>query len=272
MIGRCGRQGVVAWYLERRERAAAAQTEGHEVSKLANMVGQSAMRPQTGASESGAAAKFPAPDVSAVVLAGGHSRRLGQNKALLRVDGQWVLELVVRKLARLSQDVLVVATDAGPLHRLGVRVVTDSPAGYGPVGGVLTGLREMHHARALFVACDMPLLNLGLLRYMIQVSDGHDVVIPRFGEYVEPLHALYHRSCVLHIVDALAQGHRRLASLLGQTCVRYVEREEIETFDPRHLSFLNINTPEDLEKAAGLLRGQSCQAAGSQAQLRAPGW
>ena len=188
------------------------------------------------------------------MLAGGKSRRLGTDKSLLQIDGEWLLESILRQLATLSQDVLIVAADGEKLPRLGVRVVPDVFPGRGPLGGIHAGLQAMLHPRGLVVACDMPLLNLALLRYMILVSDGYDVVIPRIGQYIEPLHAIYHKACVPHIVDALDHGQHRPAGFLDQVRVRYVDREEIETFDPQHLSFLNINGPDDLEAAERLLR------------------
>jgi molybdopterin-guanine dinucleotide biosynthesis protein A len=206
----------------------------------------------------GRTGEFAVPEVSGVVLAGGQSRRLSQDKSLLQIDGRWILESVVQKLSSLTQDLLIVAANGDKLDRLGARVVPDVQTGRGPLVGILTGLEAMRHSRGVFVACDMPLLNLGLLRYMILVSEGHDVVMPRIGEYIEPLHAVYHRSCLPHIVDALDRGQHRPASFLGQVCVRYVEQREIETFDPRHLSFFNINTPDDLREATCLLRGDSC--------------
>ncbi len=101
-------------------------------------------------------------------------------------------------------------------------------------------LLEMRHARGLFVACDMPLLNLELLRYMIPLSTDFDVVIPRIADNVEPLHTIYSKACLRPILDALDRGELRVIRFFPHVRVRYVEQSEIDASDPEHLSFFNI--------------------------------
>jgi hydrogenase maturation protease len=111
----------------------------------------------------------------------------------------------------------------------------------------------------------MPLLNLRLLEYMIQLSPEFDVVIPRIGDETEPLHAIYSKACVRPIGDLLDRGQRRVIRFFHQVRVRYVERDEIEAFDPEHLSFFNINTPADLQRGQQLFRqaSRSCSRTSS---------
>src|SRR5512137_559948 len=121
------------------------------------------------------------PEVSAVVLAGGKSQRLGMDKSLLCFEGEWLLQRILRQLATLSQDLLVVADDGDKLAPLDVPIVPDARPGMGPLGGIYSGLQSMRCERGLFIACDMPLLNLQLLQYMVRLSPEFDVVIPRVG-------------------------------------------------------------------------------------------
>ena len=107
----------------------------------------------------------------------------------------------------------------------------------------------------LVVACDMPFLNQDLLRYMIQLSVDFDLVVPRVNNYVEPLHAVYSRSCLAPIEDMIAQGKLSVNKLLDLVRVKYVEAEEIDRFDPEHLSFFNINTKADMEMAREIIKG-----------------
>ena len=193
------------------------------------------------------------PDISVVVLAGGKSRRLGIDKALLRIDGEWLLERILSKLAVLTDDLLVVANEGEKLAALNVPVVPDARPGGGSLIGILSGLQAMRYPRGLFVGCDMPFLSLELLRYMIVMSTGFDVLIPRVGDEVEPLHAVYSKACLLPIGRSLDRGALRVIHFFGDVRVRYLEQQEIEAFDPQHLSFLNINTPDDLEVATRLL-------------------
>ncbi|MEE9399139.1 MAG: molybdenum cofactor guanylyltransferase, partial [Dehalococcoidales bacterium] len=116
-------------------------------------------------------------------------------------------------------------------------------------GGIYSGLAASASFYNLVVAADMPFLNQALLRYMIQISTDFDLVVPRMGRLVEPLHAIYAKSCLIPIERMIKQDILRIDLLFGQVKIRYVEIEEIERFDPKHLSFFNVNTKADLEKA-----------------------
>ncbi len=195
----------------------------------------------------------PAVGVSAVVLAGGRSRRLGMDKALLQINGEWLLQRIVRDLRTLADQVLIVANDGDKLSALGVPIVPDLQSGQGVLGGIYSGLRSMQHHHGLFVGCDMPLLNLALLRYMISLAPCADVVIPRVADEVEPLHAIYSKACSGPIAQALQRGEFRPVTFFSGVRVRFVEQAELELFDPENRSFFNINTPQDLETAQALL-------------------
>jgi len=189
------------------------------------------------------------PKVSAAVLAGGKSQRLGLDKSLLKINGEWLLERILLQLATLSDDLLVIANKKPEFGQLPARVIPDIYPGSGPLGGIYAGLQAIRYERGLFVACDMPLLNLELLRYMILLAADFDVVIPRLEGNVEPLHAVYSKACLPPIMKALESGERRVVSFFPYVRIRYVDQDEIDLFDPQHLSFFNINTPEDLDIA-----------------------
>lgn len=196
------------------------------------------------ASNSVAATDLP---VSVVVLAGGQSRRLGRDKSLLELAGQPLVERAVTRLAPLSDDLVVVADDPGRYESLDmpVRFVADQVRGMGSLMGIYSGLSAAHHGHALVVACDMPFLNVALLEYMIPLADGHDVVVPRLDSMLEPLHTIYGKACLPHMAELLDRRERRIVAFFEKVQVRYVEEEEIDRFDPEHLSFLNVNRPED---------------------------
>jgi molybdopterin-guanine dinucleotide biosynthesis protein A len=209
--------------------------------------------------------------LSAVVLAGGGSRRMGTDKAFLKMPGGGtVLETILSKLARLSEEIILVTNRTQRYERLGVKVVADIYPGKGSLGGIYTGLCAMSHSHGLVVACDMPFLKLPLLRYMLVMAREYDVVVPRAvpwgglrglkegGEtakerLLHPLHAVYAKSCLEPMKDLLESGDLRVIGFYPRVRVRYVEEGEIDIFDPEHLSFFNINTPADLRRAKGLL-------------------
>lgn len=201
-------------------------------------------------------ASLRGPDVSVVVLAGGQSKRLGRDKSRLALDGQPLLARIVGQLSALSDDLIVVSSDSESFEEmdLPVRLVPDEQRGVGSLMGIYSGLKAARHRHALALACDMPFLNLPLLRYMLTLADGHDVVIPRVGGWLEPLHAIYGQVCLPAMSRVLQQGRRQIIAFFDDVRVRYVEEHEIDRFDRQHLSFVNINTPEDWERAQEFLR------------------
>jgi molybdopterin-guanine dinucleotide biosynthesis protein A len=191
---------------------------------------------------------------SAVVLAGGRSSRLGQDKAFLRINGQFLIERILQTLAQLSDEVIVVANDMEKYEQFEAVVVGDVFPGKGALGGIYSGLRAATRSHSLVVACDMPFLNLSLLRYMLGLASPYDVVIPRIGKMIEALHAIYSRDCLPSIERQLETGDLQISSFFPHVRVRYVDREEIDAFDPEDLSFFNINNHADLDKARRLRR------------------
>jgi molybdopterin-guanine dinucleotide biosynthesis protein A len=192
-----------------------------------------------------------------IVLAGGRGLRLGRYKASVEINGQNLLQRVVSRLAFLGGEIIVVIAEGQPPPSLTgypkLRVVTDIYPNKGPLVGVYTGLLNSDSAYNLVVACDMPFLNRRLLGYMLEVSAGYDVAVPRLGEMVEPLHAVYSKQCLDVIKQLLDQDSLKIDRLLERVKVRYVETGEIDSFDPEHLSFFNINNKKDLETARELV-------------------
>ncbi len=199
-------------------------------------------------------------DIGFIVLAGGKGLRLGQDKASETIGDRSLLERVVSRLALFDSDILIVSASERIFPQLNgyprLRTVADIYLNKGPLGGVYAGLKASDSFYNFVVACDMPFLNQALLRYMMQISAGFDLVVPRLGELVEPLHAVYSRACLAPIESLLKQGDLRLRRLFALVEVRYVEAGEIDRFDPQHLSFFNINNEADMERAKKLVRSE----------------
>ncbi len=190
-----------------------------------------------------------------VVLAGGRSTRLGQDKALLRLTGgQTMLEATIERLRSLVDEVIVVADDARRFGALPAAVVPDAYPGAGALGGIYSGLVAAQHEHVLAVACDMPFLSLSLLGHLLAVPRDYDVLLPRLaGGLVEPLHAVYARACREPMRRQLAAGRLRVVSVFDLVRVRHVDEPELRRFDPDLRSFFNVNTPEELRRALDLL-------------------
>jgi len=198
-------------------------------------------------------------EVSCIILAGGKSLRLGYDKVFETVGERNLLQQVISCAGTLGSEIIIVTageqTFPGLTDYSKLNIVTDIYPGKGPLGGIYTGLATSTSFYNLIVASDMPFLNRSLLRYMIRLSADFDLVVPRVGNLVEPLHAVYTRKCLAPIEQMIKQDRLSVNQLFHLVKTRYVEVEEIEKFDPRHLSFFNVNTEADLARARELARG-----------------
>ncbi len=190
---------------------------------------------------------------SAIVLAGGMSRRLGRNKALEDVGGR---PLVLRALDRLSEvadDAVVVVNDEKRAEELplpgSVRVAIDRYAGSGPLGGIFTGLSACSRQWGIVAACDMPFLNTMLWQDILARRSGHDAVVPVLDGRPEPTHAAYSKSCLPRVEERLESNDLKIARFFDEVRVAYVPQARVEELDPERLSFFNVNTQEDLDRA-----------------------
>ncbi len=184
------------------------------------------------------------PALSGIVLAGGQSRRMGYNKALLELEGQTLIARVLERLSPLCDELIISANDVELYADLPAQVVPDLIAGRGALSGIHAGLATMRHDKAVVVACDMPFLSLSLLRYMVVMSSGYDVVAPRVDGFFEPLHAVYSARCVEPIAQLIAKGPRRVVDLYRQIRLREVTKADVQLFDAA-LSFVNVNTHKE---------------------------
>jgi molybdopterin-guanine dinucleotide biosynthesis protein A len=207
---------------------------------------------------------MPDLSLSALILAGGRSARMGQDKAWLVFAGQPLLDRVARRVLPLVNELIIstnhpelfdALTSALPCP---VHLVTDRYPDVGPLAGLHAGLSAATNDLVLTLAVDMPFVNVDLLRHIATLAEGYDAVVPLVPSprtkkaEPEPLHALYRRSCLPAIERHLAAGRHRLVSFLADVRVREVRPPEIARFDPGFRSFWNINTPEEWEQAIRL--------------------
>ena len=198
-------------------------------------------------------------EISSIILAGGKSLRLGYDKVLERVGNNSLLEQVISRVDSISKEIIIVTAKERTFTSLKnnkkVKTVSDIYPGQGSLGGIYTGLKKSSSFYNLVVAADMPFLNEALLRYIIEVSDGFDFVLPKVNNLYEPLHAVYSQNCITPIEKILRQGNKVIIELFKYVKVRYVGAEEIDRFDPQHQSYFNINTKEDLALARKIAGG-----------------
>ena len=196
---------------------------------------------------------------TAAILAGGQARRLGGlDKSGLTIgsgpSAHSILDRQLTVLRSLTTDILIVG-GAARGGREGLTIVPDRVAGAGALGGVYTALMEARTDQVLVIACDMPFLTAPFLAHLASLggasSDGRpiDVVVPRDRHGRHPLCASYHRRCAPALKARIDRGALRVGDALEELSVREVEPEELSTFDPDGRLLLNVNTPDDYERA-----------------------
>ena len=195
--------------------------------------------------------------VSGIVLAGGMSRRLGRDKAIEPIGGEPLLQRVIARLSQVSDETVVVVADEEQGSRLplpdSVRAAVDLYPGSGSLGGIFTGLSAADREWGIVVACDMPFLNVELLNQMLSRREGYDAVVPVLEGRPEPTHAVYSKACLSSIERRLKAGDLKIARFFDEVLVNYMTQHEVERTDPEHLSFMNVNTQEDLDQALALV-------------------
>lgn len=193
--------------------------------------------------------------MTSIILAGGKSSRLGRNKALQVIEGKSLIQWVIDRLAILSTEIIIATAHGKAIpcsSAVEIKTVADIYPGKGPLVGIYSGLIASSSSRAIVVGCDTPFLSVGLLEYMTQLCSTFDVVVPRIGKKVEPLCAVYSKNCLVPMQGLLEQNELKISALFSMVKVKYVEEDEINSFDPEHLSFFNINSHDDLERARKL--------------------
>jgi len=193
--------------------------------------------------------------MTSIILAGGKSLRLGRNKALQVIEGKSLVQWVVDRLAILSTEIVIATAhgEAIPCSSAArIKTVADIYPGKGPLVGIYSGLIASSNSRAIVVGCDTPFLSVSLLEYMTQGCSTFDVIVPRIKNKLEPLCAVYSKNCLVPIQGLLEQDELRIRKLFSMVKVKYVEEDEINRFDPKHLSFFNINSQADLDRARKL--------------------
>jgi molybdenum cofactor guanylyltransferase len=188
-------------------------------------------------------------DCSVIFLAGGKSSRMGTPKAWLEFDGRPLLAHLVERMLAVFPEAVIVSAPGQSLPETPAKVVHDENPGEGPVAGLVVGLREVTRPFAFVTSCDVPFLAPELARFLLVCAADVDVAVPEWEGRLQPLQAVYRASVQPLLAQQLAEGRRRPVDLFDRVRTRVVREEELRAVDPEGLSFLNMNTPEDYERA-----------------------
>ena len=200
--------------------------------------------------------------LSAAIVAGGMSRRMGTDKALISLEpgGPTMIEIVIGRLRAVSDDIRIVASGRPEYAAFGAPVEPDDFPDAGTLGGIATAIRHARHGHCLVVACDMPLLDGELLAEMAAEPRDYDVLAPLIaGEsrqggsaFYQTLHAIYGKRCLDPIARQLEEGNRKVIGFFPEVRVRAFPEERVRALDPEMHAFFNANSPEALEQVRAI--------------------
>lgn len=189
-------------------------------------------------------------DCTAIILAGGESKRMGCDKATLPFNGETLLQSVIASVQPLFAQTLVSVRE----KRTDVALpqICDTQSDGGPLVGLISALEKVTTPWAFVVACDMPFVASDLIAHLASLRENYQAVVPQVNGHAQPLAAFYARSALPLLQSSLANGNKSLVGALKTLDVRYVEAEELVQFDPQLRSFFDLDTPQDVVIAEGM--------------------
>ena len=200
---------------------------------------------------------------SAVILAGGFSRRFGSDKGLVLLRNKPLVRHVIDNVNSAVDEILVVVSSEKqkktfePIVEDAAKLIIDTDESQSPLIGTITGFEVATGEYSLLVPCDAPLISTKVVQFLFDLSPTRNAVIPRWTSgYVEPLQAVYHtQSALAAAKNALKQDHLDMRSMINNlNNIRYVSTRVLEQLEPKLLSFFNVNTPKDLQNAESVLK------------------
>jgi molybdopterin-guanine dinucleotide biosynthesis protein A len=183
--------------------------------------------------------------VSGIVLAGGRSSRMGQDKTLMSINAETLIERTVKELGKAVDEIIIASNQESKYNLPGTVDVPDVFPGMGPLGGIHAGLLAARYQFSFIVAADMPCFTANLAAYLLSKSKGYDVVAPEINGCWEPLCAVYSRDCLIPIEKCLVADIRKVIRFYPNVRVLKVREEELASIGTAEDIFRNLNTPED---------------------------
>ncbi len=187
-----------------------------------------------------------------IILAGGRGRRLGKvQKPFLPFGNDTLLNHIIHRLHPLNPCIRIVTKNPEFFSHIPAQVLQDEYDA-GPLGGIYTGLLNSQANLNFFMGCDMPFIDIKLIKYMMK-QEVKGVLVPRSPGGLEPLHAVYHKNCLQPIRREIKAGGRKATGFYHEVSVKYLLWNELETISPGHNSFFNINTARDYRMALDII-------------------
>jgi molybdopterin-guanine dinucleotide biosynthesis protein A len=185
-------------------------------------------------------------DFTGVILSGGKSTRMGENKAFIEIEGIPIIHRIHTLFEKLFKEIIIVTDQKGRFSNINAKIYSDLFPNKGVLGGIYTGLFFSTFQYAFCVACDMPFLKESIIKFLMKKIKGYEVVVPKTKDGLQPLHAIYSKNCLEPIKKIIEQDKYKVIDLYPMVKVKIVKEDEFSYLDPMNESFINVNTPEEL--------------------------
>ncbi len=186
-------------------------------------------------------------NITAVVLAGGRSSRMGRNKAFLKLGHKTMIETIVESLQKIFRNVIVVTNTPEKYTMLNqvefIQDIIDTKEKKSLIG-LYSGLVASKTDYVFVTGCDMPFVNIEFIKYMIESIKDEDIVVPFCYDHYEPLYAIYGKRCIPGFKELIEKNKFKIIDIFKNLNVKEIQKSEIRKFDKNTLCFKNINTYE----------------------------
>ena len=198
---------------------------------------------------------------TALILAGGQSKRMGFDKQFLRIEDHWIVDLQIKSLKALFKEIIIITNKPEEYKDFPYEIIMDEIENFGPLGGIHAGLKYSNSEYNYVIACDMPFIAIEYIKYMKEEialqSSAVDAVVTRFGKWIEPMNAFYGKSLIARIEKNALEDKRKVSTLLEEAKVLYIEEDKAREYSPQWEMFDNLNKPEDYDKYFHKKRGET---------------
>ncbi|MEN8120726.1 MAG: molybdenum cofactor guanylyltransferase [Bacteroidota bacterium] len=190
--------------------------------------------------------------ITGIILCGGKSSRMGQNKALLEINGKYIISYAIEMLQPFC-DEIIISTNTKELDFLGHKTVKDIYDNIGPISGIFSALLKSKNNKNVILSCDTPFINSLLITEMFSYLHDHDIVIPEFKGYLQPMTGVFKKDALPVISHEIQNGNYIPPRIFEKCNLKKFRIDERSMFYHEHL-FFNVNSPEDYSKAQEIMK------------------
>jgi molybdopterin-guanine dinucleotide biosynthesis protein A len=188
----------------------------------------------------------PKKNITGIILSGGKSLRMGENKAFIKIGGIPIINRIHSLFENIFNEIIIVTNQTQLFAHFNAKIYSDLFPDRGVLAGLYTGLFFSSFPYSFCVACDMPFLKESVINYLIQMIDDCDVVVPRIRDGLEPLHAIYSKNCLDPIKKLIDEGKYKILEFYPMVRIKTIDQQALIPLDPLMESFVNVNTRDQL--------------------------